>query len=207
MSAILGPVSTPVGGAPILPTEPIWRMSVDRYHEMIDAGILTEDDPVELLEGWLVEKMPKNPPHRRATRRLRLVLERILPSGWFVDIQEPITTLDSEPEPDAAVIRGDEDRYADRHPGPEDLALVVEVSAATLQRDRTLKLRIYARASVPVYWIVNLIDGRLEVYTDPTGPAEQPAYGQRRDYGRADDAPLVLDGREVGRVAVRDVLP
>ncbi len=78
---------------------------------------------------------------------------------------------------------------------------------ATLRRDRTLKLRIYARASVPVYWIVNLIDRQIEVYTDPTGPAEQPSYGQHRDYGPADDAPLVLDGREVGRVAVREVLP
>ncbi len=207
MSVIPAPVSTAVGGSPVLPPEPIWRMSVDRYHEMIDAGILTEDDPVELLEGWLVEKMPKNPPHRRATRRLRRTLERILPPGWLLDVQEPITTLDSEPEPDGAVIRGDEDRYADHHPGPEDLALVVEVSAATLQRDRTLKLRIYARASVPVYWIVNLIDRQIEVYTDPTGPAEQPTYGQRRDYGPADDAPLVIDGREVGRVAVREVLP
>lgn len=97
--------------------------------------------------------------------------------------------------------------YQTRHPGPQEAALVVEVADATLRRDRTLKLRIYARASVPVYWIVNLIDRQIEVYTDPTGPAEQPSYGQHRDYGPADDAPLVLDGREVGRVAVREVLP
>ena len=207
MSAILGPVSTPLSGAPVLPTEPIWRLSVERYHEMIRAGLLTDADPVELLEGWLVEKMSKNPPHATATRLLRRILERLTPDDWFVDSQEPITTEDSEPEPDVSVVRGEPRDYQARHPGPQDASLIVEVADATLRRDRTLKLRIYARASVPVYWIVNLIDRQIEVYTDPTGPAGEPSYGQRRDYGPADDVALVLDGLEVGRVAVRDVLP
>ena len=206
MSGVIGPLSSAVAYSPVLPMDPIWRMSVDRYHEMIDAGILTEDDPVELLEGWLVEKMSKNMPHRRATRRLRLALEQLAPAGWYVDAQEPITTIDSEPEPDLTVIRGDPEAL-ERHPGSQDLALVVEISDATLQRDRTTKLRIYARACIATYWIVNLIDGHIEVYTDPTGPAEQPSYRQRRDFGAADDLPLVIDGQEVGRVAVREVLP
>jgi Uma2 family endonuclease len=173
---------------------------------MIEAGILTEDDPVELLEGWLVEKMPKNMPHRKAIRRLRLILERLAPVGWFVDAQEPITTTDSEPEPDLAVIRGDSEDYSN-HPGPQDLALVVEVSDSTLQRDRITKQRIYARAGVSVYWIVNLIDGQVEVYTDPSGPDEKPSYRQRQDYGPADQVPFLIDGREIGRIAVREVLP
>jgi Uma2 family endonuclease len=205
MSPVLGSVSS-TAGAPILPTEPIWRMSVERYHEMIEAGILTEDDPVELLEGWLVEKMPKNSPHRKANRRMRLILERLAPAGWFVDAQEPITTADSEPEPDLAVIRGDPKAYSN-HPGPQDLALVVEVLDATLQRDRTTKQRIYARARVPVYWIVNLVDGRIEVYTDPTGPAEKPSYRQRNHYGPADEVPVIIEGCEIGRIAAREVLP
>jgi Uma2 family endonuclease len=87
------------------------------------------------------------------------------------------------------------------------LAVVVEVSAATLRRNRTTKLRIYARAGVSVYWIINLIDGRIEVYTDPTGPEEKPTYRQRRDYGPADEVPFLIKGREIGRIAVRDVLP
>ncbi|HBI44630.1 MAG TPA: Uma2 family endonuclease [Planctomycetales bacterium] len=205
MSAVLGPVLF-APSVPVLPTEPIWRMSVERYHEMIEAGILTEDDPVELLEGWLVEKMPKNMPHRKAIRRLRLILERLAPVGWFVDAQEPITTTDSEPEPDLAVIRGDSEDYSN-HPGPQDLALVVEVSDSTLQRDRITKQRIYARAGVSVYWIVNLIDGQVEVYTDPSGPDEKPSYRQRQDYGPADQVPFLIDGREIGRIAVREVLP
>ncbi len=73
---------------------------------MIDAGILTEDHPIELLEGWLVPRMPKNPSHRLATGLIRETLEGLLPDDWYVDSQEPITTLDSEPEPDVVVVKG-----------------------------------------------------------------------------------------------------
>jgi hypothetical protein len=190
-----------------VPTDFIWRLSVDQYHEMIRAGILTDDDPVELLEGWLVYKMPKNPPHRIATRLTRASLERIIVAGWYVESQEPITTEDSEPEPDVGVVRGDTRQYMDRHPGPQDLALVVEVSEATLQRDRGWKKRLYAQANIPVYWIVNLIDRQVEVYTDPTGPAEQPDYRQRQIYQATDAVPVVIDGREIGRIAVCELLP
>lgn len=135
-----------------IPSDMIWRLSVDRYHSMIKNGILTDEDPVELLEGWLVFKMPKNPLHRAATRIVRMAIESILPSGWYVDSQEPIALFDSEPEPDVVVVRGDTRQYLDRHPGAEDIALVVEVSDTTLQRDRSLKKRIYARAGIPIYW-------------------------------------------------------
>ena len=207
MSGIMTPASSVIGTPPAAATEPIWRLSVERYHEMIRAGILTDDDPVELLEGLLVEKMSKNRPHSLATRRLRRALERLIPSGWYVDSQEPITTSDSEPEPDCVVVRGNPDDFPDRQPSPRDAPLVAEVADASLRRDRTTKLRIYARASVAVYWVVNLIDRQVEVYSDPTGPAEQPSYRQRRDYGPADDVPLVIDGKEIGRIPVRDILP
>lgn len=89
-----------------VPTLPIWQLSVEQYHQMIQTGILTEDDPIELLEGWLVPKMPKNPPHRISTALVREALTRLLPVGFFVDSQEPLTTDDSEPEPDAMVVQG-----------------------------------------------------------------------------------------------------
>jgi Uma2 family endonuclease len=196
-----------IGGPLAVPTDFIWRLSVDQYHEMTRTGILTEDDPVELLEGWLVTKMPKNPPHRLATQLTREALARILPPGWYVDAQEPITLADSEPEPDIVVVRGDRRRYRDRHPGPQDVALVVEVADATLQRDRTLKKRLYAFADIPVYWIVNLLENQFEVYTEPSRSAEQPDYRQRQDYNLSDDIPLVIEGREVSRLAVRELLP
>jgi Uma2 family endonuclease len=185
----------------------VWRLTVEQYHEMIRAGILTEDDPVELLEGWLISKMPKNPPHRVATRLTTKALERIVPAGWYVDQQEPITTRTSEPEPDVVVVRGDTRDYLDRHPGPRDLAMVVEVADTTLERDRTLKKRLYAAAEIPLYWIVNLIEQQVEVYTQPTGEAEPADYRDRQDYRLPDSVSLVIEGEEIARVAVSDLLP
>jgi len=190
-----------------VPPYPIWRLSVGQYHEMIRAGILTEDDPVELLEGWLVTKMPKKPAHRISTLASRQRLERLVPGGWYVDSQEPITTEDSEPEPGVLVVRGDSRDYADRHPGARDVALVVEIADATLIRDLGPKKAIYARAGFVLYWVLNLSEGRLEVFSDPTGPAEAPDYRRHESFGPADEVPVVIDGREVGRILVRELLP
>lgn len=195
-----------VGGAGP-PEAPIWRLSVAQYHQMVRAGILTDDDPVELLEGLLVIKMPKNPPHRLATQLVRDALAAAAPAGWFVDAQEPITLADSEPEPDVAVLRGDRRSFHDRHPGPEDVGLVVEVADATLQRDRTLKQRLYAAAGIGAYWIVNLVEGQIEVYSEPSGPAAEPRYAGRRDYLRGETIPLALAGQAVAELAVQALLP
>jgi Uma2 family endonuclease len=158
---------SPVESVAAIPNDRIWRLSIEQYHAIIQAGILTDDDSVELLEGWLVFKMPKNPPHRVTTRLVRTALENILPAGWYVDSQEPITLSNSEPEPDIVVVRGDTRQYLDRHPGAEDIALIIEVSDTTLQRDRTVKKRIYARAGISIYWIVNLVEEQVEVYSQP----------------------------------------
>jgi Uma2 family endonuclease len=190
-----------------VPTDLIWRLRVEQYHAMIRAGILTDDDPVELLDGWLVSKIPKNPPHRVVTRLIRQALERLVPAAWYVDTQEPITTADSEPEPDVVVVRGETRQYVDRHPGPEDVGLVVEVADTTLQRDRTSKKRLYARAGIPVYWIVNLPERRCEVYSAPSGAVRRPDYRQHQDYGVSDTLPVVIDGVEVGRIAMHEILP
>ena len=126
------PVAPPPRLPATVPTEPVWRLTVQQYHDMIREGILTDDDPVELLDGLLVPKMPRNPPHRIATRKTRQRLEACLPSGWYVDSQEPVTLPTSEPEPDVAVVRGSDAQYSDRHPGPADLGLLVEVADTTL---------------------------------------------------------------------------
>jgi Uma2 family endonuclease len=174
---------------------------------MIQAGILTDEDPVELLEGWLVVKMGRNPPHSVSTCLLGDALGKAVTASWYIRVQEPVTTADSEPEPDLTVARGEPRQYVNRHPGPQDLGLLVEVADASLARDRGPKKQLYAEARVPVYWIVNLIDRQIEVYTDPSGPAAQPDYRQRRDYGPVDEVPVVIDGQEIGRIALRDVLP
>lgn len=187
--------------------EVLWRISVEQYHQMIDAGILTDDDPIELLEGLLVEKMSKNPPHRVVTLLLRRTLERLIALGWYIDSQEPITTLDSEPEPDVTIVRGDTLDYLDRHPGPQDTALVIEVADATLRRDRGIKKRLYARAGIPVYWVVNLNKLQIEVYSQPDQTAAVPDYRQQQVYQGMDQVPVILDGIEVGQLLVSDVLP
>lgn len=186
---------------------PLYRMTVEKYHDMIAADILTEDDPIELLEGYLVTKMPKNPRHRFTTQTLHIFLEKLLPSAYFGDAQEPITTLDSEPEPDVAIIRGMREDYLDRHPYPQDIALVIEVSDSTLRQDRITKQRIYAAGGIPIYWLINLTAQTLEVYTQPSGTGIDARYQQRTDYTRDDLIPLVLDGRQIATLKLGDVLP
>jgi Uma2 family endonuclease len=183
------------------------RLSVDQYHAMIRAGIFKDGDPIELLEGWLVRKMTKYPRHSGVTRRTRHALERITPLGWFVDTQEPVTTSESEPEPDVSVVRGRLSEYDHRHPNPTDTALLVEVADSSLDRDRGIKKRIYARARVPVYWIVNLVDNQVEVYTNPSGPTENPDYASRQDFKPGEELDVVIDGQIVGKLAVSDLFP
>jgi Uma2 family endonuclease len=183
------------------------RFSVAEYHQLIQLGILTEDDNLELLEGYLVHKMSRNPPHDGTIQKVTKRLLRLLPPGWEVRVQCAITLPDSEPEPDIAVVRGDENTYLARHPGPADAGLVVEVADSTLAADRTDKCRIYARAGIVCYWLVNLNDRLIEVYTLPSGPTASPAYGQRTDYRPGDQLPLALDGATVAALNVQDLLP
>ena len=201
MSTIIGPP-----GLLPPPPEPMRRFTVDEYHRMLHTGILTEDDPVELLEGWIVAKMTRNPAHDTALALVHAALSAALPAGWICRGQSAVTTNDSEPEPDVAVVRGPIRRYATSHPRPDDAALVVEVADSTLARDRTLKARLYARAAVPIYWIVNIPDRQIEVYTDPTGASAEPAYRQRRDFADG-GVPLVIEGRVVADIPAAELLP
>jgi hypothetical protein len=183
------------------------RFTVDEYHRMIQAGILTEDDPVELVEGWIVLKMPHNPPHDGTVDQDREVIQSRLPPGWRIRVQSAITLSESEPEPDLTVVPGPASRYFDHHPGPQEIALVVEVSDSSLACDRQEKARMYARARLVCYWIVNLVDRQVEVYTDPSGPGRNPSYRQQQTYGPTDAVPLVIGGQEVARIPAQELLP
>jgi Uma2 family endonuclease len=188
-----------------VPPFPVYRFTVDQYHQMIKAGILTENDRVELLEGWIVPKMPHNPPHDGTVWLAQTTLLAVLPKQWILRVQSAITTADSEPEPDLAVARGPGLRYFTTHPQPKDLALVIEVADTTLAEDRSHSARVYARARIPVYWIINIPDAVIEVYTDPKG-GKAPAYRDREDYTRPQSVPLVLAGVEVAKVPVSELL-
>src|SRR5215831_17843255 len=111
--------------APTAGLAPIWPISVEVYHAMAERGILQSGDPVELLEGIIVQKPLKKPPHCFSSLAARQELERVIPGGWYVVEQAPITLSRSEPEPDVSVIRGRPRDYLKRHPGPAEVGLVM----------------------------------------------------------------------------------
>jgi Uma2 family endonuclease len=190
----------------VLPAEiagSLFRMTVDQYERLVQTGLL-DGQPIELINGLLVQKMGKNPPHSWTVEALREELGRLLPPGWSFRQEQPVAIPDlNEPEPDLAVVRGTRDDYAKRHPRPGDTALLIEVADSTLEKDRGPKLVAYGRGGIPVYWIVNLIDRQLEIYTGPNSVG----YRDRRLMAAGEEAPLTLEGKDVGRILVSAILP
>jgi Uma2 family endonuclease len=183
------------------------KFSVTQYQKMIESGALTDEDKVELLENYVVLKMPRNTPHDGTILRISKRLGRRLPAGWDFRNQSAIVLSDSQPEPDIAVVREDPNDYTSRHPGPVDTGLLIEVADTSPLRDQTDKARIYARADIVCYWIVNLVDRRIEVHTQPSGPCDSPAYASVVNYLPGDAVPLVLDGVTLATISVADLLP
>lgn len=155
------------------PPSELVALTVDQYHRMISTGVLEEGEPVELLDGVLVPKdrgdgMTMSPEHRLAMSRLMRLAPRIEALGGHLQLQGPLTLVPhQEPEPDGMLVRGKPEDYTGRHPAPDDVGCVIEVSSSSLERDRTTKQRIYADAGIPQYVIVNLVDRRVEVYEEP----------------------------------------
>jgi Uma2 family endonuclease len=166
------------------------QFTLAQYHKMIETGVFTENDRVELLDGYVVEKMPHDPTHDGNLQKLNRRLSRELPAGWELRVQMVVTLGQSEPEPDAAVVRIDADEYTTRHPGPADIALLIEVSNTTLDSDREDKLPIYAAAGVLVYWIVNVVDREIEVHEQPSAVG----YASRQVFRSGDSVPFAVAG-------------
>jgi Uma2 family endonuclease len=181
--------------------------SVAEYRRLHETGVLSENDKVELIHGWVVNKMGQNTPHRIAIPLAQIALQGALPPGWYLAVQQPVGASDSEPEPDFSVVRGTPRDYPDGTPRPPNVGMLAEVSDTSLDFDRDAKGPLYARENYPIYWVINLPERRVEVYTDPSGLADQPGYRRRQDYGINDAVPVVLDGVEVARIPVRDLLP
>lgn len=144
------------------------RFSLADYHRLIDNGFLTEDDRVELIRGELIQMVAKGTSHSVCNTKLWRELDRLVGELAVVRGQEPIIlSNDSEPEPDVAIAWGQADDYLSNHPYPKDILLVIEVSDSTLEYDQTVKLSLYSENQVQDYWIVNLVAGQLECYTQP----------------------------------------
>ena len=197
----------------------LWPLSSEQYERMNKEGILGEDDPIELLEGYLVAidrgggpGMPPKPEHSYATASVHRRLTRALPDPWLARSQDPIRLspagvpgVGREPQPDVFVIQGPENRYAHRRPGPEDLRLIVEVSETSLSSDRDYKGELYAAAGIPLYWIVNLVNRQLEVYSDPDPTTGQ--YRSREILAEDQQVSLSWAGLPPITFAVKDFLP
>jgi Uma2 family endonuclease len=194
------------------PHDRLYRMPLAVYDEVARIGLLGPGDKTELLDGLLVTQMTKGDPHRVATHLIRDALAAVVPRGWFVSKEDPVALPTgpsghaSEPEPDLSVVRGTIRDYMRRKPGPGDIALVVEVAESSLHDDR-VKLARYAWVGIPVVWIIDLTGEAVEVHTNPTGPVAPACYQEVATHGPGDRIPVVIDGREVGQVAVADLLP
>ena len=191
-------VALPPGPPPF----PLARFTVEQYHRMIASGAFTEDDHLELIDGWLVQKMAKGPAHEYSLGQAEALLRERVPAGWHVRNQAPITLSRSEPEPDIAIVRGD---YRTRHPSGSDLALVVEISDTTVATDR-LKARMYGLAKIPEYWIVNLGGRCVERFASPID-SDENGYAINGVVSESDSLTVTIAGGVCVPIPVRQLLP
>jgi len=195
-------------------TPPAVSFNVQQYHAMIQKGILHEGAPVELIDGVLMWKdrsalgtdpMTHDPRHALVIKRLLRLDRRLEPYDCHLQSQLPITLSDmTEPEPDAAVVRGSPEAFAARHPGPKDLIAVLEVADSSLQFDRTTKLEKYAIAGICQYLILNLVEDQIELYESPI--SSEGRYAKRIDYRVGEVVPLRIDAADPIQVPVADLL-
>ena len=135
-----------------------YRISVDQYEAMVNSGVFSKHDRLELIEGLLVVKMTKGTRHSTTAELCRRAIEEMIPAGWHLRVEKPVRIPGraSEPEPDISVVRGTVKDYSGRNPDPSDVALVVEVAESSLAADQTEMVRVYGGGGIPVYWIINL---------------------------------------------------
>jgi Uma2 family endonuclease len=189
-----------------IPTR-LYRMTLDEYEAMVASGAFKGRNRFHLINGYLVEKVTQNPPHTAADERCGRELLRVVPRSWTVRSGKPVRIprpgRDSEPEPDRSVVRRRSDDYAGGHPGPGDIALVVEIADSSLADDHQLAVEVYGPAGIPVCWIVDGNARRVEVYKS-AGPQ---GYGPPEFFGEGQSIPVMIGGRARGRIAVKDILP
>ena len=182
---------------------PLFRMTLERYEEMVESGAFTEHDRVHLINGFLVAKMTQGDPHCVSDDLCRNAITGVLPRGWFVRSDKPVRLPpNGKPEPDHAVARGEIRDYTDHSPGPADIALIVEVALSSVAEDR-IQANVFAAAGIPVYWIANLVERQIEVYSGPS----TAGYSSRVDFLEGQNVPVVIEGVDVGQIVVADVLP
>lgn len=159
-------------------------LTVSEYHKMAEVGILDEDDRIELINGEIIEMSPIGSLHTSHVKRIMRLFHRLSTGDEFlVSVQDPIQLgRHSEPQPDLALLRYQEDFYEKKHPQPEDIILVVEVADSSIGYDREVKRPLFASVDIQEFWIVNLEAGQVEVYKKPVNGD----YASRQDFKRGD---------------------
>ena len=185
---------------------PLQRISVPQSHPMMDAGVFSNGEKCELIRGAILEKAVPKPPHSFSVEVLSAFLRELVGRKFVVRSQQPVTMGDSEPEPDIAVAAGSMRDFKARHPGPDDLELLVEVVDTTLRTDRTTKLELYAEVGIKCYWIVDLVHRRVEVYMLLRG-GKAHGYRKPATYKPGNSVPVMIDGKKLGSIPVADILP
>ena len=209
------PLRMPVGVVPAKSPTPLvdlsegillHRFTYDEYHAMIAHGIIAEDARAELLDGLVVDKMPKGRPHVYALQSLRDIIEAWLSGTWTTQLQDPVNAGTSAPEPDMAIVSQVSAKSLKGHPRPPDVPLIVEVADTSVRKDRGTKLRIYSAAGFENYWIIDLEAGAIITHARPNPYSEPPSYEDRHTFHRGESVTLELDG-QILTIAVGDILP
>ena len=163
-------------------------VTVAQYHRLIRDSYYTKDDHVELIQGMVIEKIPRDPIHDNIIYKLYLRIIKRLPDGMIARNQSAITLEDSEPEPDIVVAIGDEDTFAEAHPGPADILLIIEVANSSMAFDSSLKFETYAASGIKSYAILNFAEKQLHLYTQPA----EGAYQSTQTFSRTDVVTIPL---------------
>lgn len=163
---------------------PLRRISVAEYHKMGEAGIFSEDERIELIDGVIVEMSPIGSEHAACVNKLNRLFSNVLSSkDAIIGVQNPIILNNgTEPQPDITLLKPRDDAYASGHPRPEDILLILEVADTTVEEDRTVKLPRYASCGIPEIWLVNIPERKIEAYRIPVGERENAGYKVRVEY-------------------------
>jgi len=165
----------------VLALVPPYRVTPERFDALIESGHFAPESKIELIDGWVIEKPMKNAPHEITSNKVNRWLHRVLPDGWFVSIEKSFDAQSNLVIPDAMLVRGDPGDYQNRRPSAHDVGLIIEIADSSLAYDQGIKTGLYLNAGVQRYWISNIQERVIEVYT------------------------LVIDGAEFGRLTVADL--
>lgn len=156
------------------------RFTVDEYHRLAELGFFHEDDRVELIQGEIIQMAAKGTLHTNCCRNLLNQLALLIAGRAELQCQDPIKlSSNNEPEPDFVILRR-RDNYRDALPNPDDVLLVIEIADSSLKYDREIKLPLYAESGIADYWLFNLIENRLETYSEPLQDSQGFGYRVKR---------------------------